>query len=357
MNDGQLKNLIGFPEMTIVDAMEAIDHNAKGILFITDLAGHLIGCITDGDIRRWLIKTGNLKANIRGAMNQSPKFVVDTDRRQAYFLMHQFKLTAIPVVNTEKKVIDAVFDEDRFIDQAVHVSDELRNVPVVMMAGGKGTRLYPYTKILPKPLIPIGDVPIAERIIDQFHSVGCRDFWLVVNYRKNMIKAYFNELDKDYRINYADEDTPLGTAGGLSLLKGKIKDTFILSNCDTLIEEDFRKIYNHHKEHHNMITMVCSLKNYHIQYGVVNLGEDGSIQSMEEKPTVSFFTNTGCYIVEPEVLNHIPDNTVVGFPDIISEYREEGAKVGVYPISEQSWLDMGQLDTLEDMQRRLNKED
>ena len=355
MNEEQLKNLLGFPEMTIVDAMEAIDQNSKGILFVIDSERHLSGCITDGDIRRWLIKTGNLKADISRAMNQSPKYVLEAEKNKSYLIMHQYKLTAIPVVDKEKKVVDAVFDEDQFIGRAVHVSDELCNVPVVMMAGGKGTRLYPYTKVLPKPLIPIGDIPIAERIIDQFHSVGCKDFWLIVNYRKNMIKAYFNEIEKDYSINYADEEIPLGTAGGLSLLKGKIKDTFILSNCDILIQEDFRKIYNYHKEQHNVITMVCSLKNYHIQYGVVNLGEDGSIRSMEEKPTVSFFTNTGCYIVEPEVLGQIPDNTCIGFPDIISKYRDEGAKVGVYPISEQSWLDMGQLDTLEDMQKRLGE--
>lgn len=357
MNDEQLKNLIGSPEMTIVDAMEAIDHNAKGILFVTDEGRHLVGCITDGDIRRWLIKTGNLKAYISGAMNRAPKYVLETEKRKSYSIMHRYKLTAIPVVNEEKKVVDVIFDEDQFIERAVHVSDELSNVPVVMMAGGKGTRLYPYTKVLPKPLIPIGDIPIAERIIDQFNSVGCKDFWLIVNYRKNMIKAYFNEIEKNYSINYADEEIPLGTAGGLSLLKGKIKDTFILSNCDILIQEDFRKIYNYHKKQHNVITMVCSLKNYHIQYGVVNLGKDGSIKSMEEKPTVSFFTNTGCYIVEPEVLDKIPNNTSIGFPDIIAKYRDAGAKVGVYPISEQSWLDMGQLDTLEDMQRRLNKED
>lgn len=355
MNEEQLKNLLGFPKMTIVDAMEAIDHNAKGILFVTDSESHLIGCITDGDIRRWLIKTGDLKADILGAMNHSPRYVLDTERRKAYSIMHQFKLTAIPVVNKENEIIDAIFDENQFISKAAHISDELRNVPVVMMAGGKGTRLYPYTKVLPKPLIPIGDIPIAERIMDQFHSVGCKDFWLVLNYRKNMIKAYFNEIKKDYSINYADEEIPLGTAGGLSLLKDQIKDTFILSNCDILIQEDFRKIYNYHKEQHNVITMVCSLKNYHIQYGVVNLGEDGNIKSMEEKPIVSFFTNTGCYIVEPEVLDKIPDSTYIGFPDIISKYRDEGAKVGVYPISEQSWLDMGQLDTLEDMQKRLGE--
>lgn len=355
MNEEQLKNLLGFPEMTIVDAMEAIDQNSKGILFVIDSERHLIGCITDGDIRRWLIKTGNLKADISRAMNQSPKYVLEAEKNKSYSIMHQYKLTAIPVIDKEKKVVDAVFDKNQFIGRAVHVSDELSNVPVVMMAGGKGTRLYPYTKVLPKPLIPIGDIPIAERIIDQFHSVGCREFWLIVNYRKNMIKAYFNEIEKDYSINYADEETPLGTAGGLSLLKEKIKDTFILSNCDILIQEDFRKIYNYHKEQNNVITMVCSLKNYHIQYGVVNLGEDGSIKSMEEKPTVSFFTNTGCYIVEPEVLDKIPDNTYIGFPDIIAKYRDKGDKVGVYPISEQSWLDMGQLDTLEDMQKRLGE--
>ncbi|MBR1629452.1 MAG: NTP transferase domain-containing protein, partial [Lachnospiraceae bacterium] len=254
------------------------------------------------------------------------------------------------VVDEDRRVLRILFDEG-FSGGRSDLA--LKNTPVVIMAGGSGTRLYPYTKILPKPLIPIGDVPIVERIIRQFQDFGCHEFHLVVNVKKNMIKAYFNEIEKDYDVFYADEDEPLGTGGGLYLLKNKIKDTFILSNCDILVRDDFGKMMASHKKHQNMITMVSSLKTYPIPYGVVHLGDDGKLETIEEKPQMSFLTNTGVYIIEPEVLEMIPEHTFMGFPDIIEKVKAEGQRVGIYPVSEHAWLDMGQMDTLEDMRERL----
>jgi NDP-sugar pyrophosphorylase family protein len=222
-----------------------------------------------------------------------------------------------------------------------------------MRAGGVGSRLYPYTKILPKPLIPIGEIPIAEHIINRFYKYGCRDFFLVVNHKKNMIKAYFNEIEKDYKITYIEEEKPLGTGGGLCLLKCIIDSTFILTNCDILIEEDYEKIYKLHKKENNVITMVCSLKKIRIPYGVIEIGQHGEIAKMKEKPELSFFTNTGMYIVEPEVVQGLEDNQAIGFPDIIEKFKQAGKKIGVYPIGEKNWLDMGQLDAMEEMRRRL----
>lgn len=174
-----------------------------------------------------------------------------------------------------------------------------------------------------------------------------------MNHKKNMIKAYFNEIERDYEVTYIEEDKPLGTGGGLSLLKGQIETTFILSNCDILIEEDYEKMYLYHKKEKNLITMVCSLKNIKIPYGVIKIGEHGEIDSMKEKPELSFFTNTGCYIVEPKVIEELDTDTDIGFPDIIEKYKKSGEKVGVYPISENSWMDMGQLDEMEEMRKKI----
>jgi NDP-sugar pyrophosphorylase family protein len=149
------------------------------------------------------------------------------------------------------------------------------------------------------------------------------------------------------------EDAMLGTGGGLSLLKGKIDDTFILTNCDILINDDMTKAYECHKKNNNIITMVCSLKNFTIPYGVVKVGDEGAIQSIQEKPEMSFFTNTGCYIVEPEVVEAMNYNEPIDFPDIIEKCRNEGKKVGIYPIGEHAWLDMGQLDELENMKNKM----
>lgn len=333
---------------TVIEAMECLDKMAKKVLFIQK-KGKLQAALTDGDIRRWILGKGDLNAQIKDVANYSPQYLVNGTYDQAMRFMKEKSIEAVPIVDEELNIKDIIFWAQ---EEKKNVKEQI-NLPVVMMAGGKGTRLYPYTKILPKPLIPIGDIPIAEHIMNRFREYGCQDFFLVVNHKKNMIKAYFNEIDRDYKINYIEEDIPLGTGGGLSLLKGKIFSTFILTNCDTLIEEDTAKIVKYHREHQNLITMICALQNVQIPYGVVNVGNGGTIESMEEKPSMSFFTNTGCYVVEPEVIEDLETGKAVGFPDVVEKYREKGAKVGVYPIGEYAWMDMGQMDELEKMRKRL----
>lgn len=350
------ETLIGHDSISITEALKKIDENALGVLFIVDSGKKLIGALSDGDIRRWLIKTGDLKASAAQAMNKNPKYVLEKAEEDSTRLMEENCITAIPVVDEQMHVVKVVDNKNK-TKKTYLTSKRLQSVPVVMMAGGMGTRLYPYTKILPKPLIPVGDKPIAEIIIESFCEYGCNEYYLIVNHKKNMIKAYFGELDTEYNVHFVDEDVPLGTGGGVSLLKGLINDTFILTNCDNIVEDDYSRIYEYHKEHKNLITMICSLKNFSIPYGVVNLANEGSIKSMEEKPTFSFFTNTGCYIVEPEVINDIPERTFMGFPDMIEKYRSEGKNVGVYPISENTWLDMGEMDALERMRARLESKE
>jgi dTDP-glucose pyrophosphorylase len=343
----EVKDFLIEEECTMLEAMALLDKIAKKVLFVAR-EGKLVAAITDGDIRRWILKKGNLEARVKDIANYNPKYLKEREKASAKEYMKKYSIEALPILNDENEIISVVFINDG----DVGVKKNL-NIPVVVMAGGFGTRLYPYTKILPKPLIPIGEIPIAEHIINRFNKYGCRDFFLVVNHKKNMIKAYFNEIEKDYQITYVDEKKPLGTGGGLSLLKDIIDSTFILSNCDILVEEDYEKIYKFHKKEENLITMVCSLKKITIPYGVIEIGLRGEIENMKEKPELSFFTNTGMYIVEPEVVKGLEDNQAIGFPDIIEKFKQAGEKVGVYPIGENNWLDMGQLDAMEEMRRRL----
>lgn len=333
---------------TVLYAMERLDKIARKVLFIHE-DGKLLAALTDGDIRRWILKQGSLAAKVREVANYHPKFLIGATRKEALCYMKKNLIEALPILDDKYTIINVI----TWDDTEIPAKKEQIALPVVMMAGGLGKRLYPYTNILPKPLIPVGEIPIAEHIIRQFESYGCKQFFLIVNHKKNMIKAYFNEVEKSYTIHYVDEDKPLGTGGGLSLLKGKITSTFILTNCDILIQEDFSKIYKFHKEKGNVITMVCSLKNFSIPYGVVEIGEEGNIAGMKEKPQISFFTNTGCYFVEPQVIEELEENVAIGFPDIVEKYRRRGEKVGVYPIGENAWLDMGQLDEMERMKERL----
>lgn len=333
---------------SILDAMQLLDKNAKKILFVCR-ERKLLASLTDGDIRRWILKTGDLHASVKYAANYNPIYLYENQADLTAHTMKKHQIDAVPIVDKNHAVKKVIFANNSERQHSLFDKE----LPVVIMAGGLGTRLSPYTNILPKPLIPVGDYPIAEHIINQFCSYGCRQFYMIVNYKRNMIKAYFDEIDKAYQLEFITEEKVLGTGGGVSLLRGKIRDTFILTNCDILIEDDLAEAYRQHVETGNLITMVCSLKKFTIPYGVVNVGEGGTIESMQEKPKMSFFANTGCYFVEPEVIEDLEYNEPADFPMIIEKYMEERKRVGIYPIGENAWLDMGQLDELEKMKERL----
>lgn len=343
-----IDDLIISEDITVIDAMQKLNEVGKKILFVApDLK--LKAVLTDGDVRRHILHGGKLDAKVSEMANYNFHSLSVSQRSQASAQMIKQSISAIPLLNKDGKIADVVFLDE----SSVTVSNVL-NLPVVIMAGGLGTRLYPYTKILPKPLIPVGEKPIIEHIIDRFKAFGCKDYKMIVNHKKNMIKAYFNELiDKDYNVDFVEEEVFLGTGGGLSLLKGKINTPFFLTNCDVLIEADYNDIYKFHKKNENLITVVCALKHVTIPYGVFNLNEDGEIESITEKPTMNFLTNTGMYLVDERIIDELEDNKAVSFPEIMEKYREKGFKVGVYPVSEDSWMDMGQLEELESMRRKL----
>lgn len=353
MKHEQIQDFLIVQTAVIVEAMQKIDRNAKGILFVLDEKEKLSGVITDGDIRRWLLKTGDLQGVIQEVMNKSPKVIYKKDLPMVKEVMMKYKVNTLPVLNSKGNVLDIVFQEEE-MQEIREKSNVLKEVPVVVMAGGKGTRLYPYTKILPKPLIPIGDIPIMERIVDKFHSFGVEHFFATVNYRKSMIKSYFSEVHKNYELTYVEEDKPLGTAGSLQLIAGKFSVPFIVTNCDILIHADYEDIYKYHIESGNELTIVTALKNIVVPYGVIHSSENGAVISMEEKPQLSYFVNTGMYILNPNLLDEIPKDTFFHMTHLSEKLLQEGRKVGMYPISEESFLDMGEFEEMHRMEEKLN---
>lgn len=343
----KLDELLIEEDKTVLEAMQRLDETGHRILFIAP-QNELRGVVTDSDVRRHILRGGNLSDPVAKMANYSPKSLPVERRSEARELLLKFSIDALPLLDKRGCITDVIFEGDLDVD-----THKNAGLPVVIMAGGLGTRLYPYTKILPKPLIPIGELPIAEHIINRFHNFGCNQFHLVVNYKKSMIKSYFNDLEKSYEVRYVNEDKPLGTGGGLALLKGQLDTTFFLTNCDVLIDADYGDIYEFHKNSGNLITVVCAFKHITIPYGVIELGGEGEIKTVTEKPQMNFLTNTGVYVVEPRVIEELADDTAIGFPDIMENYRHAGEKIGVYPVSENSWMDMGQLEELEQMRRRL----
>lgn len=353
MNTQALMPFLILSENTVVDALQKLDNNAKGILFVVDAEQRLIGVITDGDIRRWLIKTGQLQGTVERIMNPNPKTISRKEAGSANEFMVKHSITALPVINENRIISDIIFRKSPEIKETKQRA-VLTDVPVIIMAGGKGTRLYPYTKILPKPLIPIGDIPIMERIIHKFRDFGIEEFYATVNYRKSMIKSYFSESALDYKIHYIEEEKPLGTAGSLGLIEKEFDRPFIVTNCDILIHADYSDIYKYHRESGNELTMVTALKNIVVPYGVVHSSENGAICSMEEKPKLSYFVNTGMYVLNPELIRDIPKDVCFHMTDLADLLLKEKRKVGMYPISEDSFLDMGEFEEMRRMEEKLN---
>ena len=343
----RIDDLIIDENKTVLDAMHQLNDTGRAILFVAP-DGVLQGVVTDADVRRYILRGGALTGPVRDMANYSPKSLPIERRREAKRLMLEKAIGAAPLLDKQRRIAEVAFAAGLDID-----TRKRANLPVVMMAGGLGTRLYPYTKILPKPLIPVGELPIAEHIIHRFTDIGCQRVILVVNYKKNMIKSYFNDLEKDYTVEYAEEDEPLGTGGGLSLLKGRVTQTFFFTNCDILIDADFGDLYQYHKAHGNAVTMVCAVKHFTIPYGVVELGENEEVREIREKPEMNFLTNTGVYVVEPQVIDMVEPGKPALFTDILDKVRAAGLRVGVYPVSEHCWMDMGQMEELDAMRRRM----
>ena len=341
------------PDITIVAAMQKIDDNAKGILFVVDKDSILQGCITDGDIRRWILQTADLHALVQCAMKTDPKRIKVADNYEKSDELFEKGITAIPIIDDNECIVNILFKSD-YSSIEVKKKKDLSAIPVVIMAGGKGTRLYPYTKILPKPLIPIGETPIIERIINYYTEYEIKSFYMTVNYKKSMIKSYFSDLNPQYSIKYVEEDQPLGTCGSIGLIEDKLSDNIFVTNCDALIIADYGDIYNYHCEAENDITIVSAVKNITVPYGVINTQKDGEVTSIKEKPHLSYLINTGMYIIKSEVISYIPKDIMYHMTDLISEVMKRGGKVGAYPISEDSFLDMGEFSEMKRTEEKLN---
>ena len=300
-----------------------------------------VGIITIGDIQRAIINNISLENPISTIINHTKIYAKPTDDiEQIKKAMMRIRTECMPVVDEEGKLVNVYFWKDLFKNQIQE--RDLLNLPVVIMAGGKGTRLKPLTNVIPKPLIPIGEKTILEEIMDQFESIGCKEFHMSVNYKYDMIEYYLSQLDHKYNISFFREEKPLGTIGSVSLLKNKITTPFFVSNCDIIIDQDYRDVYEYHQNNGNDITIVTAVKNYAIPYGVIETGDNGVMTGLSEKPEFNYMINTGVYILQPELINEIPEGEFFHITHLMDKVRTRGGKVGCFPVSDGSWIDMGE---------------
>lgn len=326
---------------SIKNALKLIDKNSRKIVFAIDIENKLYGALTDGNIRRWIIKTSGIEGKVEDICDKNPIFFLEGySIEQVKEIMFSKGIEAVPVVDNERKIIKILFWNDIFKEEREKFTQI--NLPVVIMAGGKGTRLDPFTRILPKPLIPFNNKAIIEVIMDEYSKFGMKKFYISINYKAKIIKAYFEEQKSNYNFEFIEEDNPLGTAGALKFLEKKVNTSFFVSNCDTIIKEDYSKIYNFHKENNFVLTIVGSMQHHTIPYGVCEIKNGGKLKKIIEKPVYDFLANTGMYLLNSEVLYLIPHNKFYNITDLVSILIENNHKVGVYPISEKSWIDIGQ---------------
>ncbi|MCL2424824.1 MAG: sugar phosphate nucleotidyltransferase [Oscillospiraceae bacterium] len=339
-----LSQVIVHPDMHVIDAMAVINENGKCIAFICE-NNRLLATVTDGDIRRHILSKGDLNVPVSNVGNYQFKFAkLEHDVEYLEKLRKKQRLTCIPILDDDGRLVDVYFPYECEKKQK-HCLD----IPVVIMAGGKGTRLAPFTDVLPKPLIPIGDMTITEHIMNRFYNCGCNDFTMIVNYKKELIKAYFSEVLYKGNLLFVDEDEFQGTGGGLKLLEGVFESTFIMTNCDVIVDIDYNELLKHHRNSGAVITLVCAFMKVRVPYGTIELDEKGSPIKLVEKPEYPLLTNTGLYVIEPSFLEEIPSNAFVHITELIQQLIDDGKSVGVYPITENQWSDMGSIEEMEKM--------
>lgn len=335
------KDLIVYSQTSILDTMKSIDRSGSQIaLVIDEINKKLLGTVTDGDIRRGILRGISLDETVSSVMNRNPITIKHgSSPKMIRDLFQKKRLRQIPVVDKRGQLIDLIFS-DILLD-----SSAIDNW-VVLMAGGLGTRLKPLTDVLPKPMLTVGTKPILQTLLENFVEFGFHQFYLSVNYKKELIMKYFgNGINWGINIEYLDESKRLGTAGALSLFKHKPKKPIIVMNGDILTKINFQQLLEFHEENNSAATMCVREFQYQVPYGVVRTS-GSSLLSIEEKPTESYFVNAGIYVLNPEVLDLIPKHEFYDMPSLFDALIGIGKKTSVFPIREY-WMDIGRMNDFE----------
>ncbi len=326
----------------VKEAMKQMSDNGEKVLFVIDKDRRLFGSLSDGDIRKWILEEGSLRDHVEKVCNKNPRVVGENyDLNEVKDMMLHLKIECIPVVDAQMTIRDVLVWANVFSEKEPVRKTPL-DIQVVVMAGGRGTRLDPFTTVLPKPLIPIGDKPIIEIIMDKFGEYGIKEFFVSVNHKLKMIKSYFEDTDGKYNLKFVEEKIPLGTAGSLRLIKNKIKDPFFVTNCDIIIDADYEEILRFHNDRKYDMTLVVSCKHYVIPYGVCTIENGGRLKSIDEKPEHDLLVNTGMYVMRKRLLELIPKNKAFHMNELIAKAKARGYQIGAFPISEKAWVDIGQ---------------
>lgn len=330
---------------SLLQAVKRMDEVSCKLLLVVD-GDRFIGLVSIGDVQRAIIRNVPLSEAV-GKVLRSDIVVCKAGDPESKIRSEMLRCRAafMPLLREDRTLADVVFWEDLFADENADRKPSALNLPVVIMAGGTGSRLRPLTNILPKPLLPYGKKTIVETIMDKFVHAGCKTFFMSLNYKAGMIRHYFEQLDPlPYTIKFFEEEKPQGTAGSLSLVADALKTPFFVSNCDIVIDQELDEVWSYHCANKNELTVIAALKHVKLAYGSLVTGKDGLLQKLSEKPEWVFKVNSGVYILEPHLLSMIPSGTFYNMTDLIDAVMARKGRVGVFPVSEGSWTDIGNWD-------------
>ncbi len=328
------------PDTPIVKAIEIIDQGDLQIALVVNEKGQLQGTVTDGDIRRAILRQLSLNEHVNKIMNRNPRFVYQEQPREiAVSLMRNNKIRQIPIVDEDLCVV------------GVEIADELlgsvlRENWVILMAGGLGQRLHPLTESCPKPLLRVGGKPLLETILESFIEQGFRHFFISVNYKAEMIIEHFGDGARwGVELKYINESKRLGTAGALGLLPAKPQAPILLMNGDILTKINYGQLLEFHKKSLSDATVCIKEQHSQIPYGVVTVDQN-RLKKIEEKPAQRFFINAGLYVLNPEVLNYVPPDSYFDIPELFKVLLKNEKEIAAFPIREY-WVDIGRFDDYE----------
>lgn len=324
------------PNIKIYEVLKIIDRNSQQIAVVTDEARRLLGTITDGDIRRGLLKGIPLENPVTQIMNPHPVTIPClNDRRNIINILKANKVRHLPVIDEERHVVG--------IERLDELLDGTRSSGwVVIMAGGLGKRLEPLTNDCPKPMLKIGEKPVLQTMLEQFIRQGFSRFCISVNYRSKQIKDYFGDGSKfGAEIHYIDEKKRMGTAGSLSLFPFETREPILVINGDVLTKLNFGQLVDFHCDHQVKATIAVTTYGYQVPYGVIKANHDRLV-GFEEKPVYASFINAGIYVLEPETLDYVPKNSRFDMNSLFEALLKNREQVCVFPIREY-WVDIGEM--------------
>lgn len=339
------ETLLITPDTTLSQAIEVLDKGAQRIALVVDAHQHLLGTVTDGDIRRSLINHSSMDIPVKEMMCKEPKTAqAGWSKERILATMEKYQLLQLPIVDEKGNLVGL---------ETLHdvLRKRHRDNPVFLIAGGFGTRLHPLTENCPKPLLKVGDKPILELILERFIDAGFHRFYISTHFMPEVIEEYFGDGSRwGASIQYVYEQQPLGTGGALGLLPHhEIDLPLFMMNSDLLTSLDFKSFLDFHQQHEGVATVCVREYEHRVPFGVMNF-EQHRVTSIVEKPVHRFFINAGIYLLSPEFARSVAPNQRIDMPDLLQQHIDMGKQVNMFPIHEY-WLDIGQMDDFKRAQR------